>query len=96
MNIDRILNLARLEIENEEKRGLEKDFSSILEFVKKIENLKVEKVKPMSHPVEIFNQMREDQEYKEEDKNEKLKIAKKLINAAPEKKDNCVKVKQIL
>lgn len=93
MKIDHILKLARIKIKGEEKNTFEKDFSSILGFVKKIEKIDTKKIKAMSYPVDIYNAMRED-----EITNNQRQIAnnKKLIDAAPEKKDNFIKVKEIL
>lgn len=94
MDIDRILKLARLEIDNNEKEKLKKDFSSILGFVEKLEKLDVSNVKPMSYPIDIYNEMREDEIKQTTD--DKRKTAKKLIDAAPNKKDDYIKVKEIL
>lgn len=98
MRIERILNLARLQISEEEKKNLEKDFSSILDFVKKLETLDVSNIKPMSYPIDINNIMREDapKEPKNKNKNQKLKLNKRLIDSAPETKNDFVKVKSIL
>ena len=88
-----ISKLARVEIKGKEKSSIEKDFSSILDFVKKIEKLNTGDVKPMNYPVEIYNVAREDKIT-----NTKRKVAnnKKLINSAPAKKDGFIKVKQVL
>lgn len=94
MYINHILKLARLEIEKKEKNNLEKDFSSILGFVKKIEKLNVSNVKIMPYPIDIYNVMLEDKTSKKTKK--KKKRVKKLINAAPDKKNNYIKVKQVL
>ncbi len=94
VKIDHILKLARIEIDEKEKKQIEKDFLAILKFVKEIEKVKAEgNVKPMSYPVEVYNVMREDKPTKSQDKEEK---AKKLIKLAPDKKDNYIKVKQVL
>lgn len=92
VKIDHILKLARIEIDEKEKKQIEKDFLAILKFVKEIEKVKAEgNVKPMSYPVEVYNVMRED----EVKKNKKEKD-NKLIKLAPDKKDNYIKVKQVL
>lgn len=93
MNIDHILKLARIEIKKEEKKSFEKDFSSILDFVKKIEKLKIKEINKIDYPAEIYNVMREDKIEKIKDKE---KNAKKLIDTAPDKKENYIKVKEIL
>jgi aspartyl-tRNA(Asn)/glutamyl-tRNA(Gln) amidotransferase subunit C len=93
IEIENILKLARIEIDEKEKKEIEKDFFSILKFVEKIEKVKTEGVKPMSYPIEVYNVMREDK--KTNDKNQ-IVNSKKLISAAPETKDGFVKVKSIL
>lgn len=94
MKIDKVLKLARIEINPEEKEQLEKDFSSILNFIKEIEKVDISRVKAMSYPQEIYNVMRED--VIDQTIEDKKKTAKKLINLAPEKKDNYLKVKKVL
>lgn len=93
MKIDKILKLARIEIEEEEKKQIEKEFLAILDFIKEIEKIDISNVKPMNYPQEIYNVMREDKENQKE--NQKMK-RKKLLNAAPDTKDNYIKVKQVL
>jgi aspartyl-tRNA(Asn)/glutamyl-tRNA(Gln) amidotransferase subunit C len=93
MHIDRILQLARIQTSKEEKQNLEKDFSSILDFVKKLETADVKDVKPMAYPVELYNVMREDKEKRTNNDQQKTK---KIIDAAPETKDGYIKVKQVL
>ncbi|MDD5551869.1 MAG: Asp-tRNA(Asn)/Glu-tRNA(Gln) amidotransferase subunit GatC [Candidatus Pacebacteria bacterium] len=95
MNIDHILKLARIEIKKEDKKSFEKDFSSILDFVKKIEKLKIKKTDKIYYPAEIYNVMREDKA-RQETRNKKQGTKKKLIDAAPDKKENYIKVKEIL
>lgn len=93
MDINRILELSRLEMGKKEKENLEKDFSSILNFVKKLEKLNVKNVKPMNYPIDIYNIMREDKITTEK---ERIANSKKLIDSAPENKDGFIKVKSIL
>ena len=93
MDIDHILKLARLEIEEEEKKDLEKEFSAVLNFVKKIEEIKVAKTKLAGKEKDVRNIMREDKEQKTVDKEKK---AQKLLKLAPETNEKYVKTKQIL
>ncbi|HRR39522.1 MAG TPA: Asp-tRNA(Asn)/Glu-tRNA(Gln) amidotransferase subunit GatC [Candidatus Paceibacterota bacterium] len=95
MSIDHILKLARLEISEEEKNNLEKEFSSILDFVKKIEEIKIneKEFSVINKSKGIKNVMRED---KQEISNSQFIISKKLIASALEKKDRYIKTKQIL
>ena len=95
MNIDHILKLARIEIKKEDKKSFEKDFSSILDFVKKIEKLKIKEINKIDYPAEICNVIREDRA-SQEIRNKKQETNKKLIDTAPDKKENYIKVKEIL
>ena len=105
MKIEHILKLARVQIKGAEKDSIEKDFSSIINFVKKIEKLETNKVKPMSYPVDIYNAVREDKTINGKksrskvgtptEASEQMTNNKKLIDAAPDKKDNYVKVKEV-
>jgi len=91
MKIDHILKLARLKIEKREKETLEKDFSSILEFIKKLEELDVSGTKPMNYPTDIYNKTRKDEIIKKD-----KKTAEKLVEMAPNKKENYIKTKEVL
>ena len=92
MKIDHILKLARLKVKGKEKKELEKEFSSILNFVKKLKELEVKNVKPMTYPTELKNILREDEIFQE--KNTSLQ-SKKLIELAPKTKERSIKVKQV-
>jgi len=92
MKIDYILKLARLKVKGKEKKELEKEFSSILNFVKKLKELEVKNVKPMTYPTELKNILREDEIFQE--KNTSLQ-SKKLIELAPKTKERSIKVKQV-
>jgi len=112
MSIDHILKLARLEISEEEKNNLEKEFSSILNFVKKIEEIKINEKEGhvINNSEGLKNVVREDEEISnfqfpiseplqtEAKGKEKYisSLSKKLIEAAPETKDRYIKTKQIL
>jgi len=65
MKIDHILKLSRLKVKGKEKKELEKEFSSILNFVKKLKELEVKNVKPMTYPIELKNILREDEIFQE-------------------------------
>lgn len=93
MKVDRILKLARLETGKKEKKNLEKEFSAILDFVKKIEEIKVAKTKLAFREKDIKNIMREDKEQKTGDGKQ---TAEKLLELAPETKERYVRTKQIL
>ncbi|MCM8775397.1 MAG: Asp-tRNA(Asn)/Glu-tRNA(Gln) amidotransferase subunit GatC [Candidatus Omnitrophica bacterium] len=59
-NIDRIAELARLNLKSGEKEKLEKDLESILGYVKKLESLETSQVEPTSHVLDLENVFRPD------------------------------------
>lgn len=93
MKIDHILSLAKLKIKGREKQELEKEFSSILNFVESLRELDIQNVKPMSYPTEIKNVFREDKTSKTPANHQQ---AKKLLDSAPETQGKYIKVRQIL
>ena len=58
--IERIAQLARIDLGAEEKKKLEKDLNSILEYVKKLEALNTSNVEPTSHVLNLENVFRKD------------------------------------
>lgn len=90
MRIEHILKLARIKVETREKRELKKDFSSILNFVRKLQELDVRKIKPMKYLVNLQNITRED-----EPKEKRLE-GEKLLKLSPRTKGGYIKVRQVL
>lgn len=91
MDIEHITKLARLGLSKEEKKRMEKEFSGILEFVDKLNEIKVEKVDPTAQVTGLENVVREDK-----GKVRDRKETEKLVKLAPKSKDRYVKVKAIL
>lgn len=84
--------LARLELNPKEKEKFQKDLGQILKFVDKLKELKVEGVEPTAVQTETANVMRTDKPRFEHDP----KTASKILEQAPNRKDNFLKVKSIL
>ena len=59
--IDKIADLARLNLKPEEKKKLEKDLESILGYVKKLESLDTKNVEPTSHVLNLEDVFRPDE-----------------------------------
>lgn len=55
-----IANLSRIHLEDDEILTLKTDLENILEYVKKLEKLNTDNVKPTSHVLELKNVYRED------------------------------------
>jgi len=88
--ISHISKLARIGLSKKEKQNLEKEFSDILNFVKKLEKVDTSKVKPTSHIIGIENITREDKVYQINKKRNKL------LKLAPKRKGRYFKVKAVL
>lgn len=56
-----IADLARLSLEEEEIKMFEEQFSQILNYVKKIQELNVDEIEPTFHVIERENPLREDE-----------------------------------
>ncbi len=80
--IDYLLNLARIEISDEEKREIALQLRDILKFVEKLQEIDAENVEPVSGGTDLENVFRKDEEKittKEEGEILK-KMARKLNN----------------
>ena len=87
--IEKLAELSRIEVSEEEKKELAKDFESILEYVSQInETVSAEEKKTVG---ELYNVMRED------DKPHEGGIyTKELVKAFPKSERNYLKVKKII
>ena len=86
-DVENLAELARIELTEEEKKGLLSDMDSILGYVKQIEEVKVEDVKP---EYKVYNVWRED-------KIEDREFSKEIITEQfPDSQDGFLKVKKIL
>jgi len=90
MDISHILRLARLELGKKEKIKIEREFSNILNFVKKLQELNF-KEKEVYGDVKKINIFREDEVVELNQEEKKL-----LENCIPESKDGYLKIKKIL
>ena len=86
-DVENLAGLARLELTEEEKKGLLSDMDSILGYVKQIENMKVENTES---EYKVYNVWREDTV-------EVREFSKELITGQfSEAQDRFLKVKKIL
>ncbi|MGH7249376.1 MAG: Asp-tRNA(Asn)/Glu-tRNA(Gln) amidotransferase subunit GatC [Minisyncoccia bacterium] len=86
-DVERLADLARIELSIEEKKALVKDMEGILEYVKQIEKVKVDDVLPIHN---LKNIWREDEPESREFSHELL------VNQFPDSQDGFLKVKKIL
>lgn len=59
--VEKVAEIARLELEEEEKEGFAEDFENILDWFTELDKIETEDVEPAFHPIEIKNEMREDE-----------------------------------
>ena len=74
-DIQKIADLARLNLKPEEKKKLEKDLESILGYVRKLESLNTQNVEPTSHVLDIENVFRPDEIHPSDVRDNALKHA---------------------
>jgi aspartyl-tRNA(Asn)/glutamyl-tRNA(Gln) amidotransferase subunit C len=87
--IERVAELARLNLKPEEKQKLEKDLGAILAYVQKLNTLDTKDVEPTSHVLNMENVFRAD-EVKPSD------VAKKALEHALHRDGNFFKVPKIV
>jgi len=85
--VQHIAKLARLAVTKKEEGKFREDLSKILDYVEKLKKVDITGTLATSHPLLIKNIVRADEAEKQ---------AQRLVAAAPETKDNYIKVKSIL
>lgn len=89
-DVENLANLARIELEENEKRELLSDMKGILEYVKQIEKVEVDSNSTQTENRKVYNVWRED-------KIEPREFSMELITEQfPDAKDGFLKVKKIL
>lgn len=84
-----IAELARIGMSDDELERFSQDLSSVLDWIKKMEEADVTEVLPTAHIAGVKNIKREDREADFSDK-------EKLIELFPDKKDHYDKVKSVM
>jgi len=86
-DVEKLAELARIELSNVEKKELLSDMEGILEYVKQIERVEVEDTKIQ---YDLYNVWREDKIEFQQFSHEKI------VEQFPDSKDGFVKVKKIM
>jgi len=89
--VKHIAKLARLELTEKEIGKMQKDLSSILDYFNLLKKADTKKVKSKLRFIELKKAVRKDEIVKKSSS-----LANNLIQAAPDKKENYIKVKSIL
>jgi aspartyl-tRNA synthetase len=87
--LDHVARLARLRLSEEEAVLFQKDLNSVLDYAASLDELPTDGVRPMSHVLEIRNVWREDEEVPFPD-------TARILNNAPDRQDDYMKVPKIL
>jgi aspartyl-tRNA(Asn)/glutamyl-tRNA(Gln) amidotransferase subunit C len=88
--VEHIAKLARLGLTEQETEKMRKELSSILDYIEKLKEVNISKVKPTSHSIKVENVMRKD-----EARSLKSEARIKIIEQTPEIKSGYLKVKSI-
>jgi aspartyl-tRNA(Asn)/glutamyl-tRNA(Gln) amidotransferase subunit C len=92
-DVEDLANLARIELGEEEKKGLLSDMDSILGYVKQIEEMKIENIEP---EYEVCNIWREDLPAVEGELIPREFSREIITEQFPDAQDGFLKVKKIL
>lgn len=98
MKVEKLAQLARIELNQTEQKELQKDIEAILNFVSKLKELPVEEVEGSSHILEQVNSFREDESEATEAIRKPTRLSDSLVNLidqAPKKEKGYIKVKNI-
>ena len=87
--IERVAELARLNLKPDEKQKLVKDLGAILDYVKKLDKLDTKNVEPTSHALNMENVFRADEV-------KSSSAAEKALGHAPQTEGPFFKVPKIV
>ncbi|MEO1095533.1 MAG: Asp-tRNA(Asn)/Glu-tRNA(Gln) amidotransferase subunit GatC [Cyanobacteria bacterium J06638_28] len=87
--VRKVAHLARLELDPEEEGQFTTQLNSILEYVEQLSELDTTEVQPTTRAIEVSNITRTDQL-------ESLSDRKSLLDNAPDREDDFIKVPKIL
>ena len=90
-NVQHIAKLARIELTEKEAEQFQKELSMILDYFSVLKKVDVSKVEPMTHSVLLENVVRVDRAHQQNNE-----VLRKLMEAAPQRKDRFFKIKSIL
>ena len=89
--IEHIAKLARMKLTEKEEEKFANDISSILNYIDKLNKVDTENIKPIQQITGLETVVRKD-----EGREKNFEIAGKILDQAPDSKDNYFKVPKIL
>lgn len=93
-DVKHIAQLARIKITEREEEKFRKELSSILDFIRQLNEVNTEGVEPLYQTAGLVTSMRSDEYRKDFEMTEELN--QRLVGQAPEKENRFVKVKSVL
>ena len=94
--VKHIAKLARLGILDQEQEKFQKDLFGILEYFNSLKKADISKIEPTLHPAENFLKKKLGAIREDESNSQSPELVSNLVNMAPDKKGNHIKVKTIL
>ncbi|OHA12892.1 MAG: hypothetical protein A2909_02100 [Candidatus Tagabacteria bacterium RIFCSPLOWO2_01_FULL_39_11] len=89
--IEKLAELARIDLNEKEKKHLQENIGAILDYVKKLKEAPVENLEELTRAVGNANEMREDNNsYKPGE------FSEMILNQAPSKENGYLKVKKVI
>lgn len=92
--IERVASLARIKFSEKEKEKMADGLSAVLSYIDKLKEVDTEGIEPISNMTGMENVLRKDEAIKKP-LEDQAADAVKLVEMAPDSKDNFVKVKAI-
>jgi len=89
-DVNKIANLARLELTEEEKEHLHSEMENIVDYVDMLTELELDGIEPTAHAVPLTNVMRKDVEGKSFPREDMLQNAPATVD------DELIKVPQVI
>jgi aspartyl-tRNA(Asn)/glutamyl-tRNA(Gln) amidotransferase subunit C len=89
-DVDKVANLARLELSEEEKKHLHSEMGNIVEYVDMLAELDLEGIEPTAHAMPLTNVLRKDVEKESFPRDEMLANAPETVD------DELIKVHQVI
>ncbi|MDD5146444.1 MAG: Asp-tRNA(Asn)/Glu-tRNA(Gln) amidotransferase subunit GatC [Candidatus Pacebacteria bacterium] len=89
--VEHIAGLARLELSEKEIEKMQKDLAEILGYIDMLGEVDINNIEPTSHSLPLHNMMRGD--VVEQQTPETVEA---MLNQAPQKEGNYIKVKEVL
>jgi len=72
--VEHLEHLARLQLEDEAKRQIEKDLNQMVAMVNQISSVNTQNITPMAHPFEVSQRLRKDEVSEPNQRDELLKL----------------------